>query len=227
MFFDNLEEIIGFAQLNNFSIFATPVEDSLLLLEKKFKPNVFTLSPDEKTNKISVDMIRNFISLTETKDKIDRFFVVKNAETMNETAENAFLKNLEEPKYFHHFIFLTKFPSALLPTVLSRAKIYYLKEKDVLSAPISTPDKIKDYAKKLIVADTKGLIALANELSKKKDNPRDFSLKVVATSIEMLYKTYFKTGDKKFLKRLPNLLKLYDALAHNGHIKLHFVADML
>ena len=172
-------------------------------------------------------MIRDFTALTETKDVSDRFFVVLSAEKMNEAAENAFLKNLEEPREKHHFILITKTPSFLLPTVLSRAQVFYERPLDPLSAPVPADEKIKTYAKQLIVADEKGLISLASDLAKKKDNPREYALSVVSVAVEILYKSYFKTSDKKFLSRLPNLIKLHDNLSKNGHMKLHFVADML
>ena len=88
-------------------------------------------------------------------------------------------------------------------------------------------DKIKELAKRLIVANTKQLIELANELSKKKDNTREYAMKVVATAIEITYKTYFAANQEKFLNKLPNLLTLYENLQKNGHVKLHIVADML
>ena len=227
MFLDSLESLPNLAKKTNFSLFAFPEEKVRLLLEKNFKNNVIFLSPDEKTGKISVEMVREFTNLTDVKDTTDRFFVVLSAEKMNEAAENAFLKNLEEPKEFHHFVLQTTSPSALLPTVLSRAEVYFEKTENSLGKPVEADEKVKTLAKKLIVADTKSLLELANEVSKKKDNPREFALDIVGTAIELLYNTYFATNQEKFLKRLPNLLNLYENLSKNGHIKLHFVADML
>lgn len=227
MFLNNLESAPALAKKTSFSIFAVDPLALEKLFKKTFKTNVIFLRPDEKTNKISVEAVRNFTNLTEGKSKSDHYFVVLFAEKMNEAAENAFLKNLEEPKEFHHFVLITTSPSALLPTVLSRAQLFYLKETDSLGRPVEFDEKTKALAKRLIVADTKGLIELASEISKKKDNARDFALNVVAAAIEILYKSYFATGQEKFLKRLPNLLKLHENLSKNGHIKLHFVADML
>ena len=227
MFFDSVTDLPNLAKQTNFAIFAIDSKSARTTLEKAFKAAVIFLSPDEKTNKITVDMIRDLTAHTGTRDTEDRFFVVLNAETLNPPAENAFLKCLEEPKPHHHFVLVTEAPSALLPTVLSRAQVFYLKEENSLSKPVVADDKVKDFAKRLITANTKQLIELANDLSKKKDNARDYAMMVVGAAIEITYKSYFATNQEKYLKKLPNLLALYENLQKNGHVKLHIVADML
>ena len=227
MFFNSPSQLIELAQKTNFAIFAFNPTDAKSVFLDNFKSRVLFLEPDAKTNKISIEMVRDFTALTNTADAKDRFFVVLSAETLNPAAENAFLKNLEEPKPHHHFVLVTNTPSALLPTVLSRAQVFYLKETGALQKPVAASDKIKDLAKQLIVADSKKLIELANDIAKKKDNPRGYALEIVGAAIEIMYKSYFATNQTKFLKKLPNLLKLYDNLQKNGHVKLHIVADML
>ena len=227
MFIDDLTQIPEIIRCTDFSIFSFEPEKILTILRKEFKASFFLLEPDEKTGKISVENVRDFTSRTNSFNSSDRVFAVLNAETLNPAAENAFLKNLEEPNSNDHFVFLTSYPSALLPTVLSRAQIFFKKEEGALSKPVAVDEKTKTLAKRLITADTKELIALSNEISKKKDNPRAFASEIVATAIEILYKSYFSTNQEKFLKKLPKLLKLYENLQKNGHIKLHLVADML
>ena len=227
MFFDSLSGLPAIAKKTNFAIFATDSFEAKNLIKKTYKSRALFLEPDEKTNKITVESVRDFTVLTNSTDTEDRFFVVLNAETMNEASENAFLKNLEEPKPHHHFVLVTKTPSALLPTILSRAQVFYLKEENTLEKPVEASDKIKSLAKELITADAKKLIELSNEVSKKKDNPRGFALEIVGTAIEIMYKSYFFAGEEKFLKKLPKLLTLYDNLSKNGHVKLHIVADMI
>ncbi len=221
MFFNDLNKIQDIAARTNFAIFSVPE----IKLDSK---NIFCLYPDEKKHKISVDMVREFITHATTTSSSDYFFIVYSAETMNEEAQNAFLKALEEPNEQCHFVLLTKAPSMLLPTILSRAQIYYYQNSDTLSSQIEADETIKNFAKRLIVARPNDLIKIATELHAKKDDEgRNFALSVVGTAIEILYKTYFATNNKKFLQKLPNLLSLYDNLAMNGNIKLHIVADML
>ncbi|MDO4527896.1 MAG: hypothetical protein Q4C03_03820 [bacterium] len=227
MYFSNLTELPTLAQTSNFTIFAANPAEALKILQTAYKSQVLVLNPDDKTNKISVEAVRDFLKLTESTETSPKFFVVKNAETLNSASSNALLKSLEEPKSNHFFILLTPTPSALLPTILSRGQLFYQKELDSLNKPLTCDAKIKDYAKQLISADPKTLIALATDLSKKKDNARAYAQAVTAAAIEMLYKTYFLTNQEKYLKKLPGLLKLHENLSKNGHIKLQIVANLI
>lgn len=223
MFFDNPSDISKIATKVSCSIFVVPPNTQLRL------KNPLCLRPDEdtKTNIIGVDAMRDFLSLTNNRETSDRFFVITPADAMNEAAQNAFLKTFEEPKEFCHFVLLTEQPSSLLPTILSRAQVFYLKKPNPLDQPPQAKAKTLTLAKKLISATPRDLPALATELSKIKTKPRQQSLEIVATAIELLYKSYFKTGNDKFLVKLPNFIQLYDNIAANGHIKLHIVADLL
>ncbi len=227
MFLDAPQDFLKVIKNTNFCILSAPSLDLAVLIARAHRAQTVMLSPDEKTGKISVEMVRDFTALTDGRDATDRFFVVEYAEAMNPAAQNAFLKNLEEPQPEHHFVLIADTPSSLLPTILSRAQVFYLRETDALAKPIVADDKVKELAKQLITVSTAKLLALAEDISKKKDNPRAYALAITGTAIEILYKTYFATGQEKFLKKLPHLLKLYDNLSANGHIKLHIVADML
>ena len=227
MFLDSSAQLPAIAKRANFSIFAINPAEAETLLSKTYKTQALFLKPDPKTLKISVEMVRDFTALTDSKDKSHRFFVVLNAETLNPVAQNAFLKNLEELQASHHFILITKTPSALLPTILSRAQVFYLRETNALTSPVSADETTKTLAKRLISANVPKLLELSTEISKKKDNPRAYALAITSAAIEILYKSYFATNQQKFLKKLPNLLKLHENLTAGGHIKLHIVADML
>ena len=223
MFFDQISEIPNIATRTSCAIFVIPPETRLNL------KNALTLSPtdDKQTPVITVEQIRDFIALSNNKESTDRFFIISPADAMNEAAENAFLKTLEEPKPYCHFILLTEHPSALLPTILSRTQIFTLRRPESLNtAPAANP-KIIDTAKRLIAAKPQDLPALATDLTKTKTKTREQVLEITATAIEILYKAYFKTGNLKFLAKLDNFITLYENLADNGHIKLHLVADLL
>ena len=51
-----------------------------------------------------------------------RFFLVENAESLNEASSNALLKTLEEAPPTTHIILITARPSGLLPTIRSRCQ---------------------------------------------------------------------------------------------------------
>lgn len=222
MFFDKLSEIPKIARRINCSIFVVPTD---------FEPDlpfpVFLRPDTDKTTRIiSVENLREFLALTNSREQKDRYFVITPADAMNEAAQNAFLKTFEEPKAFCHFILLTEQPNLLLPTIRSRAQIFYLKQTNLLDTAPKAKAKSLLLAKELISANPHDLPKLAETLAKTKTQPREHALEIVGLAIELLYKSYFKTGKTKFLTKLPNFLRLYENLEKNGHIKLHIVADL-
>lgn len=95
-------------------------------------PEVFLLAPSSKSRQITIgnssdepDTLRWFeglfhlSSLTSSGWKIG---VIQDADTMNESAQNAFLKTLEEPPRQCIFILTTGRVSELLPTIRSRCQ---------------------------------------------------------------------------------------------------------
>ena len=77
---------------------------------------------DIEKGSITVDSIRRLYSITKTIEPNGRVIIIDYAERMAKTAQNAFLKLLEEPSEGTHFILLTHQPGLLLPTILSRAQ---------------------------------------------------------------------------------------------------------
>lgn len=87
-------------------------------------PDIRHVSPSEKTRLIrkdDVDEINELASLRPFESKW-RIFIIQDAERMNATAQNHFLKTLEEPPGRSLFILLSEFPRVLLPTIRSRCQ---------------------------------------------------------------------------------------------------------
>ena len=81
--------------------------------------------PDAKVPTIKVDQIRSiaataYILPSEAEKKV---YVLRQADTMNLSAQNAFLKLLEEPPQSAAFILAVASPELLLPTVRSRCAL--------------------------------------------------------------------------------------------------------
>lgn len=79
-----------------------------------------------KSRNFTVDAVREirddaFIVPNESDRKI---YILKNAHNMNEQAQNAILKILEEPPTYVYFIIVTNSKSTMLETVLSRVQVY-------------------------------------------------------------------------------------------------------
>ncbi len=84
------------------------------------------LSPEVKAGMagIPVDEIRYVISLVgqHTFEGGRRVVIIERAEKMNQAAQNALLKTLEEPLAGTVFLLLTESPELLLPTIVSRCR---------------------------------------------------------------------------------------------------------
>ncbi len=217
MFFDDQEKILEIAKNTGFSIFVTDTFPSL-----PEASNLIIVEPEQ--DRIRINQIREITELVKTIASSHRFIIVKNAETMNPEAQNAFLKLLEEPKNNYHFVMFTREPSILLATVLSRAQIYFLRQTKSKSYDQET----RDLAKSLITATGQNLVKLAEDLTNKKlhKTPREDAEKITAAAIDLLSNSYFETKNPKFLKKLNQLITLHQNLTRNGHIKLHIIADL-
>lgn len=226
MFFDNDSDIERLSKNCGFSIFV--FQNLPEILPKESDKNHLIIRPEDG-EQIKIEQIRQIIDRSTIHQNSNFFIYIYHAEKMNEKAENAFLKLLEEPAENYHFVLFTDSASSLLPTIISRAKLYIKRIKDPLNQPIQASETLKKYAKRIISAKNAELPALVNEILSAKEakkNPRNFALEICQTAIEILYKSYFSTENPVFLKKLPKLLTAYDNLKQNGHVKLHLVADL-
>ncbi len=216
MFFDDLDQISEIALKKNTSVFVVPTDFS-----PKYK-NAILLQPVEKKT-ITIEQVRNIITKLGKKQTNDQLIVVDRVELLNDEAANAFLKNLEEPQEKVHFVLLTSEISAVMPTILSRAAIYFYRKLENFDE-ISADEKVKNMAKQLLVVKKADLSDFVNELTSKND--RKFVLEVINTDIQMLYKSYFLTKKPIFLQKLENFLKISENLQKNGHLKLQIIANL-
>ena len=219
MFFDSPSDITSIAKNCGTSVFVLPDDVDIVI------KNAIILKPEEKSV-ITIEQVRDTIAKLTTKQTIDRYIIIRPADTMNDQAANAILKNLEEPGDKVHFVLVTARLSKLLPTILSRANIYILRQSFDTSKINSSDEKKKALAKKLIAAKPTELYTLAQQIAGKKEQVRSYTLDILAIAIEMLYKTYFINHKNIFLAKLPKFLDAYENISKNGNIKLHLVADL-
>ncbi len=217
MYFDEIDKILSLSKKTNCAIFVVPDEQTVDIT------HAFVLQPEDKAV-ITVEQVREVLGKLSTKQLSDQFVIIRPAEKLSEIAANAFLKNLEEPNDKIHYLLITNSPSKLLPTILSRSQIFILRKE--FNNDVFGDEEDKKLAKRLLVAKNQDLIEIGEQISKKKAKARAEALKIVGLAIEMLYKSYFITEKEAFIKKLPKFLKLYENLEQNGHIKLHFVADL-
>lgn len=91
-------------------------------VDKHIHPDVAWLTPLEGKREISVAQMRELITKSHLlPNEAERMvFVISPANALNPSAQNAFLKTLEEPAGQSVFLLLCENPQALLPTVVSR-----------------------------------------------------------------------------------------------------------
>lgn len=126
-----------------------------LKAEKDGHPDIFeTDGIKGKSKNFTVDAVREirssaFIVPNESDKKI---YILKNGQNMNEQAQNALLKILEEPPTYVFFIIVTTSRSTMLETVLSRVQTY-----SILSDEIKISEKeenaVKDFVDALLSVD--------------------------------------------------------------------------
>lgn len=115
-------------------------------IEKNVHPDFFIIEPQE-SREIKISQIRNLYSKLSLKSYSAPFkaVIIDKAHCLNQEAQSAFLKMLEEPKGKTVFILITEYPEMLLPTILSR-----VERMRFYSAPTKTK---RSERQKKIIAD--------------------------------------------------------------------------
>lgn len=131
------------------------------------------IARQEKKQDISVEAIRELIKSLKLKvpssSVVKRVVLVEDAHLMNQEAQNAFLKSLEEPAPGTVFILTSLSKNSLLPTVVSRAT-------SITVEPVNLEQAAKFYAQKsqpevaAAWALSQGAPGLLNSLLLDKDN---------------------------------------------------------
>ncbi len=139
----------------------------------KNNPDIIYLT-HEKPNVISVDDIREQVSATisvkpyAAKRKI---YIISEAEKMNNNAQNALLKTLEEPPEYAVLILLTDNLGALLPTIQSRCVVLSMKPADdrLVKKFLMEEVGIPDYRAEICAAFARGNIGKAKILARSEE----------------------------------------------------------
>jgi DNA polymerase-3 subunit delta' len=136
-------------------------------LEKKIDNPYHKISlPGANNIKInSIRSINKFLSL-EYEDIAYRFIIISSAHLMNEAAQNALLKNLEEPPKGVVFILITPFPERLRETIVSRCwKINFDPlSKEELTDILTKNFNVDESTVKLVVPFADGSVTNAQKL---------------------------------------------------------------
>jgi len=118
-------------------------------------PNLRLLARIEDKREIVVDQMRELLRelSMKTASPQRRIVLVDEAERLNEEAQNAFLKTLEEPPHRCIIILVTASPALLLPTIVSRCQM-------VLFTPLA-PAEMSEFMKTLQLGASEAALVLA------------------------------------------------------------------
>lgn len=133
--------------------------------------DVTVIKPVSKTRIIRVEDIEAVIeaAMYRPVEGGKRLFLIEDADRMNETAQNHFLKTLEEPPSQTVFVLLSEWPRRLLPTIRSRCQAIRfgaLKLKTVAEM-ITEENKYSEEQAYAIAALSRGSISRSRDLAKK------------------------------------------------------------
>lgn len=99
-------------------------------------PDVHWICPEDSSKSLKIEQIR--LLQTQAYQRPQRgqrqFMVLTATERMNKSVANALLKTLEEPANDTYFILLAEHLSTMLPTILSRAAVWPVPIRDVVTA---------------------------------------------------------------------------------------------
>ena len=124
----------------------------------------------EKPNTISVDDIRTQVNndiVIKPYSSRYKIYMIDEAEKMNEQAQNALLKTIEEPPAYAILILLTTNAAAFLPTILSRCVTLNLKAvpDEKIKKFLMAHYQIPDYQADVCVAFAQGNVGKAIQLA--------------------------------------------------------------
>lgn len=109
------------------------------MLEGSFHPDLFIVEPPEEgSGVIKVEAIRQITARAGLRPlrAARKVFVIDSSERMNEIAQNALLKTLEEPPGDTVFILIAYAMENLLPTIRSRTQLFnFLPDSDAEADP--------------------------------------------------------------------------------------------
>lgn len=145
--------------------------------------------------------------------------IIEQAHYMNEEAQSAFLKLLEEPKGQTIFILLTEYPEILLPTILSRVeKLRFFSNKKE-----SMPEEEAKKLQSIIKSDLAKRFQYAKELAEDPQNLKKTLELWLAYFREAMLSDLSQTKTIEILKLLQTTHRLLSTTNVNARLALDII----
>ena len=182
---------------------------------KGMHADLVSVTAEADSQGIKIEQIRQVIARANLRPLLadSKVFIIDGAESMNEAAQNALLKTLEEPPGGTFFILLSTHPEGLLATVRSRCQSVLLDS--ALLCP-DTPDELSDW-KRAAVA----FIENPNNESEAPDLTkldRNEIARVLDHLIEYLSRKLL--SDDEAIEKIERLAEFKEKITQNVNVKL-------
>lgn len=197
------------------------------LAEDGNHPDVTVVAPEEDKKNIAVSQIRQvradaFIK-PHSADR--RVFVIDKAQSMNDYAQNALLKVLEEPPAGVIFVLLADSRTKLLPTVISRCNLFSLPPSENNASDNPHEETAQEFIKLLLSGDEMGMLKLLYPLEKSRVKAEEFFEALKVQTSQAIKKHYREKSKSQKLCAFYEDIKEYEsALKTNINLSLLFSA---
>ena len=184
------------------------------------RPDLIVIEPEED-KEIKIFQIRALCAALSLKSYSAPFkaVIINQAHYLNQEAQSAFLKLLEEPRGSTIFILITEYPEMLLPTVLSRVERlrFYSSSNFVLS------QGEKEKTSKIIRSDLAKLFQYAKDLTDDPQNLRKTLEVWLAYFREALLSNPSQLKILNILKTIQNTHYLISTTNVNSRLALEMI----
>ena len=194
-----------------------------LTVNSASNPDVSVITAEDGKKNISIAQIRTMRSEAFIKPHaaIRRVFIIKQAELMNEAAQNALLKVLEEPPKTVVFILLASSRTLLLQTVISRCTL--LCEENFET--VSKNETAQIFLELALKGKEYEILTLLQALEKDRRSAENFFLNLKVAIKDELRTSYNLKSKAKILSSIYDRCDAYlDLLKTNINLPLLFCA---
>ena len=172
-------------------------------------PDIIYIKREEGKKFLGVDVVREqIISDIEIKPYSSKYkiYIVDEAEKMNQQAQNAILKTIEEPPEYAVIILLTANHNAFLQTILSRCVLIQMKsiDSDSIKNILQTKYETVDYQSEMVAGFAQGNVGKAIALAS------DPTFNEVKTRVVTLCKRASRMDEKQISDEVDYIKEEYD-----------------
>ena len=130
-------------------------------------PDIITIDRDEEKNDITVDQIRQLVydASVLPNEAENKVYIIRNAGAMNQNAQNALLKVLEEPPARVSIILLAENPGELLQTIRSRCALLLLPPERTDAEPGKADELASALLESIVKEDKYAVLARIWEIN--------------------------------------------------------------